>query len=202
VAARSSVDARREQILSATVAQVQRSGFEHTRVADVASALGISPALVFYHFETKEQLLAQAFAFAAEQDLARLEAVVASPRSARTRLRAALRLYSPDGATPSSWALWVDAWGAALRYPELRRVSRRLDVHWREAIARIIEDGIADGEFRCADPQAAAWRITALIDGLSIQMTVHRGLLTRRQVTGWVNEHAARELGLDRLGRA
>jgi AcrR family transcriptional regulator len=194
--ARRKVEVRREEILAATVTEVQKSGLAHTRVSDIASALGVSPALVFYHFETKDRLLAEAFAYAAERDLTRLTRVVEGPGTATERLRAVLRLYSPVGSTPPGWTLWVDAWAAALRSPELRRVSKRLDLRWKESVAEIIAAGVASGEFRCDDPHAAAWRITALIDGLAIQVTVHRGLLTRGQMADWVAGQAAHELGL------
>jgi AcrR family transcriptional regulator len=194
--ARRQVEVRREEILAATVAEVQRAGFAHTRVADVASALGISPALVFYHFETKDRLLAEAFAYAAERDLVRLGTVVQTPGSATQRLRSVLRLYGPVGTTSPGWMLWVDAWAAALRSPELRKVSRRLDLHWKDAVAGLIVDGTESGEFVCDDPHAAAWRITALIDGLAIQVTVHRGVLSRGEMASWVNGLAERELGL------
>jgi AcrR family transcriptional regulator len=196
--ARRSVEVRREEILAATVVEVQRSGLAATRVADVASALGISPALVFYHFETKDRLLAEAFAYAAERDLVRLDKVVTGRGTATQRLRSVLRLYSPSGSTPPGWTLWVDAWAAALRSPELRTVSRQLDLRWKEAVATIIEDGQRSGEFSCPDPHGAAWRITALIDGLAIQVTVHRGVLTRTQMHGWVSQLAEDELGLAR----
>ena len=194
--ARRSVEVRREEILAATVAEVQSSGLAATRVADVAHALGISPALVFYHFETKDRLLAEAFAYAAERDLVRLEKVVHGPGTATQRLRQVLRLYSPSGSTPPGWTLWVDAWAAALRNTELRTVSRRLDLQWKEAVAQIIEDGGRTGEFSCPDPHGAAWRITALIDGLAIQVTVHRGVLTRAQMHDWASRLAEDELGL------
>jgi AcrR family transcriptional regulator len=194
--ARRSVEVRREEILAATVVEVQRSGLAATRVADVASALGITPALVFYHFETKDRLLAEAFAYAAERDLVRLDKAVQAKGTATQRLRAVLHLYSPSGSTPPGWTLWVDAWAAALRNPELRTVSRRLDLRWKESVAAIIEDGKRSGELTCPDPQGAAWRITALIDGLAIQVTVHRGVITRSQMHGWVSEQAERELGL------
>lgn len=194
--ARRKVEVRREEILAATVVEVQKSGLAHTRVSDIAGALGVSPALVFYHFETKDRLLAEAFAYAAERDLVRLAAAVAGPGTATRRLRAVLRLYSPVGSTPPGWTLWVDAWAAALRSPELRRVSKRLDLQWKEAVAEIIAAGVESGEFRCDDPHAAAWRITALIDGLAIQVTVHRGLLTRGEMADWVNAQAAHELGI------
>ena len=187
---------RREEILAATVTEVQRSGLAQTRVSDIASALGVSPALVFYHFETKDRLLAEAFAYAAERDLVRLAAAVQGPGTATRRLRAVLRLYSPVGSAPPGWTLWVDAWAAALRSSELRRVSKRLDLRWKDAVAEIIAAGVADGEFSCDDPHAAAWRITALIDGLAIQVTVHRGLLSRGQMAEWVTGLAARELGI------
>ena len=194
--ARRKVEVRREEILAATVTEVQKSGLAHTRVSDIAGALGVSPALIFYHFETKDRLLAEAFAYAAERDLVRLAKAVDGPGTATTRLRAVLRLYSPVGSTPPGWTLWVDAWAAALRSPELRRVSKRLDLQWKDAVADIIASGVESGEFRCDDPHAAAWRITALIDGLAIQVTVHRGLLTRGQMAEWVAGLAAHELGL------
>jgi AcrR family transcriptional regulator len=194
--ARRKVEVRREEILAATVVEVQKNGFAHTRVSDIANALGISPALVFYHFDTKDRLLAEAFAYAAERDLVRLRQAVAAPTTATDRLRAVLRLYSPVGSTPPGWTLWVDAWAAALRSPELRKVSRRLDLRWKDTVAQIITDGVASGEFTCPDPHGAAWRITAMIDGLAIQVTVHRGVLTRGDMASWVTAQAERELAL------
>ncbi len=186
---------RREEILAATVTEVQKSGFANTRVADVAASLGISSALVFYHFETKDHLLASAFTYAAEHDLRRLEVALRTAGTAVDRLKAVLKLYSPAQNSPG-WALWVDAWAAALRSPDLRKVSRTLDLQWKETVAEIIADGVTAGEFVCADPHAAAWRITALIDGLAIQVTVHKGLLTKKEMATWVSVQAARELGL------
>jgi len=186
---------RREEILRATVAEVERRGFAGTRVADVSTALGVSPALVFYHFTSKDRLLAEAFAHAAERDLRRLADVAAAGESAAQRLRGILRLYVPAGPSPE-WRLWIDAWAAALREPGLRKVSRQLDVRWKDAVAGVIAAGVAAGEFACGDPHAAAWRITAMLDGLAVQLTVHKGLLTRRQVIDWVQRFVETELGL------
>jgi AcrR family transcriptional regulator len=193
---RRKVEVRREEILAAAVGEIAQRGVAATRAADVAQALGVSTALIFYHFETKDRLLAEAFAYAAQQDLDRLGKVLASGGTARTRLVAALRLYRPAGPA-SGWILWVDGWAAALRSAPLRRVSKRLDLQWKDALAGLIAEGVASGEFTCPDPHGAAWRITALLDGLSVQVTVHRGALTRRHVAAWAREQAARELGID-----
>jgi AcrR family transcriptional regulator len=188
-------EVRREEILRATVGELERRGFAHTRVADIAASLGVSTALVFYHFATKEQLFAAAFADAAERDVMRLDEAVRAEGPAASKLRAILRLYSPVGSA-SGWPLWIDAWAAALREPALRRVSRRLDVRWKDAVAAVINEGVETGELSCPDPHGSAWRITAMLDGLAVQVTVHKGVVTRHELATWVSELTERELGL------
>lgn len=170
-------------------------GLANTRTADVAQAAGVSQALVFYHFATKERLVAQAFAYAAEQDLARLDAVHRSTATPLVKLKKLLRLYAPPG-RPRSWAMWIDGWSESLRTPELEKVSRRLDLRRREGLGEVIAAGVEDGVFTCDDPAGAAWRINALIDGLAVQLAVHDRVILRRQLTEWVRLSVARELGL------
>ena len=80
----------------------------------------------------------------------------------------------------------------------MAEVSRRLDLRWKDTVAEVIRQGVAMGEITCADPSAAAWRITALLDGLAVQATVHDGALTRAPGDAWVRALAAQELGVDR----
>jgi AcrR family transcriptional regulator len=192
---RRKVEVRREEILDAAAAEVTRRGFARTRVADVASALGVSTALVFYHFGTKEQLFAAALEHAVNQDLERLDSTVAKAKGPADAVRRILALYSPQGSA-EGWTVWVDAWAESLREPEMRATSRRLDVRWKDVLAEQIQCGVADGVFDCADPDAAAWRLSALLDGLAVQVLVHRSL-TRTQLATWVRDAAARELGCD-----
>ena len=193
--ARIKADVRREEILRATCREVIARGFASTRVGDVAAALGVSTGLVFYHFTNKETLLGEAFRYAAGEDLERLSATAAGEGSAAQRLDRILRLYSPAGSS-EAWLLWIDAWGQALRSPELAEVSRQLDLRWKQTLASVIREGVAAGEFTCADPDAAAWRLTALLDGLGVQVAVHRGLPATRLVE-WVRGAAAAELATD-----
>jgi AcrR family transcriptional regulator len=157
--ARRKVEVRRDEILRTTVAQIQRLGFANTRVADVAAALEVSPGLVFYHFTTKDRLLAAALEHAVEHDLARLEVELARGADPFARLVRLLRLYAPEGKAPG-WTLWIDAWASALRQPALSRTIRRLDERWRDALHAVITDGVAQGAFSCADPLASAQRLT------------------------------------------
>lgn len=186
---------RREEILAATEAEVTRRGFAHTRVGDVAETLGVSTALIFYHFGTKEKLFAEALEHAVKRDLDRLDDAVAKAADPVDGVRRMLALWSPQG-NANGWTVWVDAWAESLREPEMRAMSRRLDVTWREALADQIRRGNERGLFRCVDPEGAAWRLSALLDGLAVQVMVHRNL-TKKQLALWVRGAAAVELGVD-----
>lgn len=193
---RLNVAERREELLRATVEQIEIRGASSVRIADVASALGVSNALVLYHFSTKEKLVAAAFAYAAEADLAHLRKLLARRTTAVRRLRAAVRWYAPTGQA-KGWRLWIEGWAASLREPALREVAGDLDRRWKTELAEVIEQGAAAGEFRCADPESAAWRLTALLDGLAVQMTSYEGPLPRATMLRWTDEALARELGIN-----
>ena len=190
------MEIRLDGLLRTACTVIAERGLANTRTADVAAAAGVSQALLFYHFATKEQLLARAFAYAAEQDLGRLDAVLRSHASPLDKLRRILRAYLPAGRS-SSWALWIDGWSESMRSPDLEHVSRRLDLRWKAALAQVIEEGMADGTFKCDDPDGAAWRISGLIDGLAVQVTVHQRVVSRRQLGDWVRLGAARELSIE-----
>jgi AcrR family transcriptional regulator len=192
---RHSVELRREEILTATLGQVDRIGLAETRVSDVAAALGVSSALVFYHFGTKDLLVAEAFSHAVERDLDQLDAAVARGVDPLDRLRRALRLYGPTGDAPG-WRLWIDAWALAQREPVLRKVLRGMKQRWDTVLTQLIEEGVEAGSFTCADPAAAVARLSALIDGLSVGNLVHR-TISRPTLRRWVSEAVALELGLD-----
>ena len=55
--ARKSAEIRREEILAATIEEIEATGLRTLRVADVADRLGLSASLVIYHFATKEALV-------------------------------------------------------------------------------------------------------------------------------------------------
>ncbi|QEU97082.1 TetR/AcrR family transcriptional regulator [Streptomyces kanamyceticus] len=187
---RLSVAERRAELLAATVEQIEARGVAAVRIADVAASLGVSNALVLYHFSTKERLVAAAFEHAARADLARLRGILTRRTSALRRLRAAVRWYAPTGQA-KGWRLLIEGWSAALR-----AVTRDLDQQWKAALAEVIEEGTATGEFRCADPKGAALRLTALLDGLAVQMTAYDGAVSRARTRAWADAALARELGL------
>jgi AcrR family transcriptional regulator len=188
------VAARRAEILEATCQVVAERGFGATRVLDVASRLGVSTGLIHYHFDSKDHLLAEAFASAARRDIDRFPEALDAP-TATEALARALALYSPvEG---DSWSIWVDAWAEAQRNDTLRTISRELDAAWVAMIRRIIERGVDATEFVCPDAHGAAWRIAALLDGLALEVVVHDKLVTPHELVAWIAHQAGFELQTD-----
>ncbi|GGS06252.1 transcriptional regulator [Streptomyces humidus] len=189
------VAARREELLRAAIEQIEARGVAAVRIADVAAALGVSNALVLYHFSTKERLVAEAFAHAAQDDLAHLRKLVGRRTTALRRLRAAVRWYAPTGQA-KGWRLWIEGWAVSLREPALREVARCLDQEWKSTLVELIAEGVAADEFPCPDPAGTALRLTALLDGLAVQLTSYEGAVPRARAHEWVDEALERELGL------
>ena len=154
-----------EQGPEAALAVAIRKGFGTTTVRDVANELGCSSGLIHHYFDSMDEVLAAAFELAAGRDLVTTEAAVAAELTPVGQLMAFFASYSR---TDQDWSfqLWLDAWSEAARQPAVGATSRRLNVAWQQLLAEIVVRGNAAGEFRCDDPEAAAWRIVSMIDGL------------------------------------
>lgn len=191
---RQTVEERRQEILETTCRVVIERGFAGTRVSDVAQRLGISSSLVHYHFESKESLLAEAFAHYARTALHELEEYVSEVAGPNEQLSRAIEDFVPEGSDDLEWMLWIDAWGEALRNPLMRRISQELDERGVALIESIVLRGNAEGEFDCPEPRSSAMRLMGLIDGLAVQFAAHAGVLTRANLLEAVTRLATWEV--------
>ncbi len=190
------VEERRAEILEVTCQVVIERGFAGTRISDVAKRLDVSSSLIHYHFDSKEQLLAEAFAHYAQNDLAEMEGEIASVPTAIAQLDRLIQNMVPEGSDDMEWMLWIDGWGEALRNPMMKKISQQLDEQTTDLLERVLKAGVESGEFTCTSPESSAIRLTALVDGLAIQFAAHDGMMDRRQLIDHVRTVAAAEVGL------
>jgi AcrR family transcriptional regulator len=186
---------RRDAIVAAALEVAVAKGLASTTVRDVAASMGTSSGLIHHYFESMDDVLAAAFERVAEQDLELSASAMAEAASPRVALSTFVRTYTP---VDKDWAfqLWLDAWAEAARRPAIQATSRRLNLEWQGLLERTIVAGVAAGEFRCADPAGAAWRILSLLDGLALQVVAHGTTVTRSDVVAWATGAAEGELGL------
>ena len=193
-------DARRQAIIDATLAVARRQGFVVT-VRDVTTEMGTSSGLVHHYFDSMDEVLAAAFDQAASGDLEGARTAVAARPDPISKLEAFIQSYASE---QSDWTmqLWLDAWAEAGRRPALRAVSQRINGEWHELVRSIIDDGVAHGAFRAAQPTASAWLLLSMLDGMTVQVVAHDALISRAELVAWAKDAAARELGIGDQGGA
>ena len=193
--ARLSPKARRETIVAAALAVMQRKGIAATTVRDIAAELGTSSGLIHHYVASMDNLLAEAFGRVASDDLAVTSAAVAVGVDPIEKLRLFFHTYiRADGDT--GMQLWLDAWAEAARRPALQAISRQLNQDWQQLLCDIIGQGQVAGVMHSDDPPASAWRILSLLDGLLLQTVAHGDAITAEQAGRWSRYAAENELGL------
>jgi len=181
---------RRPEILAAAADAIRERGVQRTRVADIAERTGTSAPAVLHYFESKDELVSEALQFAEERFYADLSEELAGLRGARERLVRLVEFTISEGDYEA--VLWIELWPRALRDEGMARTRARQETRWREAIAEAIRGGQLSGELSGGDPDDVAVMLSALLDGLSVQVA-----LRDREVP----PERARRLCLDLLER-
>jgi AcrR family transcriptional regulator len=166
---------RRAQMLAAALEVISERGYPDTRIADVAERAGVSPALVIYYFKTKDQLLTEAIRRYEDAWYAVGQRRMAELPSAAARIEEIVAMSCLPEADPqpgSSWQLWLDFWAQAARNEAVATVRRKSDERWRDEIAGLVLTGQAAGEFSPVDARGFAVALTAMLDGLTIQIAL------------------------------
>lgn len=97
---------RRAKLLEAALHEFSRQGYHPTQMEDVAKAAGVSKALVYRHFPTKEALYAAVTDQVTEAYLSALQALIGSGSDALTSWRTAVTmLVQQVGEAPQAWLL-------------------------------------------------------------------------------------------------
>ena len=130
---------RRAAILAAAMEAFARHGYHGTSIDDIASAAGISKALIYEHFDSKQALHAELVTSQAEALFARLAAAATDPHAdPEGRLRGGIDAFL--GFVEER----RDAWRALFRDaadPELGEVVDRVQHDATSAVAELLMPG-------------------------------------------------------------
>jgi AcrR family transcriptional regulator len=198
-------DQRRDQMLRAAIDVIEERGFPETRIADVAARAGTSPALVIYYFKTKDQLLTEALRYAEdywyEQGKRRM-AAIPTAAGRLEELVAMSCLPEADSREPAgSWLLWLDLWAQSVRLPEVAIVREKFDERWRQTITELVLAGQEAGEFGPVSAEDFALTLSALLDGLAIQIALDDPSVDAGRAFELSMRFAASQLGFAWTGR-
>jgi AcrR family transcriptional regulator len=166
----STAHVRRPAILAAAAEVISERGVQNTRISDVAERAGTSAPGVLYWFASKDELLVEALVFSDDRFYDMLTAELEGFETATDRLTRLIDLWPAEG--DGETVLWMELWVRALRDPKLAATRERLDLRWREAIADVVREGQASGEFGGDDADDLALLLGAVMDGFAIQLAL------------------------------
>ena len=189
-------DGRRAELIEAARRVIQRRGFAKATVGAITGEAGASLGLLNYHFDSRDDVVAEAFAAAARADLDAAAGDLAPPRrSARAR-------WPPTSTSRPGPTATCGACGST-------RGARRCTP--RSCAARSSSSSAAgapcspaswptataSGCWRCADPEDAAGRLVAALDGLGpAHDAAPRRRLDPRTAARWARRLVELELGV------
>jgi AcrR family transcriptional regulator len=159
------VEQRRLRILGAAAQCFAKSGFARTRIDEVAIAAGVSRALVYNHFGSKEELARCVRDHMLDEWTSAVDRALDEATSASEALAAWLRVNLTEDRRPL-----LLAFVAANTAPGLVDWSSAADramAEWRAKLEALLRRGIASGEFRSdLDVPATAEVVRAMQVGM------------------------------------
>ena len=160
---------RKEKILKAAERIFARKGFQEATISDVAQEAGVSDATIYEYFPSKEELLFSIPGETARRGKENVELHLRYIRGAANRLRAIVYHYLSfyqEERDYASVAMLVLKQNRKFLETEAYRDVRELS----RFIIRVIEEGVASGEFKAGtDPYLVRSIILGTIEHLVIR---------------------------------
>ncbi len=183
----------RSRLLRAAVEAFAAKGFPATTTRDIATGARMSPAAVYVHFRSKEEVLYELSDAGHRGFLELIDDADDSAQPPVARLRAVIGALATHHARDHVWSRVVNYELDSLS-PEHREAIGEMRREVGRRVGAIVDAGIADGAFDVDDPQAT----TTLL--LSMGVDVARwyresGAMTPQQIGDFHADMAARIVG-------
>jgi TetR/AcrR family transcriptional repressor of nem operon len=188
----------REHIIEQAAGLFNRKGFAGASLSDIMEATGLRKGGIYRHFDSKEELAAEAFAYATRRMGARFAEALEGKKSAPERLRAIIGVYVrvpldppvPGGCPVLSAAVESDYGNEALR----ARVKEAMN-GLRSLVRRIVASGVKRAELRAdVDPEQVATVFTATLEGAIMLTQLYNDPRYVKRAAAHLEEHLERYL--------
>ncbi|HRX35589.1 MAG TPA: TetR family transcriptional regulator [Aestuariivirga sp.] len=167
VGRKASKDVRRQQLIDATIKVLGQKGYAALTIADVAKQAGLSAGIVIFHFNSKDELLADTMQFLASEYRSHWQAALEKAgSSAAARLEALLLAdFDPAVFTAEKLGAWIAFWGETQGRPTYDQICSVPDAERQLATQQLCEALIAEGAYQL-DGHVTMRALESLCDGL------------------------------------
>ena len=183
-----------EAILRAAIAVMAEHGYHGTSVRDIAERAELSPAAIYYHFTSKQDVLATIMERGIERLLMRTRTALAEAGEApEDRLCAIVEVQVLFHLESQGATLLGTSELRALDEP-LRSKHKAKRLKQQRLFDQVVEEGVALGAFTTTLPREAARAIVVMCTGVASWFSP-RGKLSRDQIV-----RRYQRLALDMVG--
>ena len=163
---------RKAQIYQAALTCFNRKGYHRTTMDDIVAECGLSKGSLYWYFKGKKELFLSLFQEVMGQMGQAWEGIAANEEASATeKLRASLALFRAGlGEMAPFFSVMMEAWSLTRYDEDVENIIQELYGPYQDIMVRIIEEGVASGEFRVESARAMALVIMTLFDGITLAL--------------------------------
>ena len=167
-------EARRQELIQATMKCIARSGLSNTTMAEITQEAGLSLGIVNLHFHSKENLLQETLRVVSEEYIEGWEKIGHNTKlSSVEKLQACIDFdFGPKACTGDKLAVWFSFWGESKARPAYQKICAGHDELADGTLRRILQDIIDEGGYVSRNADQIVHTYTAMVTGLSLDLLV------------------------------
>lgn len=161
---------RRAQILEAALEVFARQGFHDARMDDIAQASGLSKGALYLYYKSKDAIIGALMRTVFSVAVRGMRAIEESDLSARERILLTTARFADElERFAATLPVMLEFYAVAARDRTVRGYLREIYKDYGASLARVIEQGMAQGEFRAGDDAVnLATALIALWEGITL----------------------------------
>jgi len=170
-------EARKQEILAAATAVFAQKGFDGASMDDIVQASGLSKGGLYWHFKSKDDIIAAILNEFFSQEMDFLDALLQAEGSATARLQQLGQQVMVDVAHMQELLpISLEFYALAARRETVREQLQDYFEQYRLTLATLIQVGIDAGEFDTAvAAEQAALNLIAQFEGLVLLWAIQAG---------------------------
>jgi TetR/AcrR family transcriptional repressor of bet genes len=168
-------EARKVQLMEATIDCIAARGFAELTLADVAKTAGLSVGIVNFYFRSKDVLLIETLRHLVADYIQQTnENIRHAGTSAAAQIEAMIDSdFHRTIANRKRVTVWYAFWGETRWRPEFLKICQQLSDSFHEETREAFTRLIAEGGYANIDADLVARGFDAMIDGLWLDMLIN-----------------------------
>ncbi|MDA0796631.1 MAG: TetR family transcriptional regulator C-terminal domain-containing protein [Proteobacteria bacterium] len=166
--------ARRKQLIEATIQCIADKGLSGTTMADVTQRAGLSLGIVNLHFQSKEKLLIETLNFISDEYTSGLNKIFNNQRlNTEQKILAHINFdFSREIIDRNKLAVWFAFWGETKSRPAYFSICASYIMEIANNLTNLFALLKQQGDYTEVDPELVCTCYTALSDGLWLDLLI------------------------------